>query len=454
ALAFAAIAGVLPGFRSVAQRMIDADSTAVCRAQDEFAVPPRDDIERFTVVRAGRIIPVVGKEIEGGEIVISDGKIQNIGRGIEVPLNAKVIDARDQVVMPGLIQASSRFGMPWYRRSGVHADLRVADEFVATPLQFEGLLNAGFTTVALIPAGVGIPGRAMVIRTAGDDMESRTLVETSYIYISASKADLRDALSKAQAEIDKVDKARKEFEEKQKQAAAKQNQSDTPPQTQPANGNGKGEKPPASQPASQPTSQPAFEPPKINPALQPLVDLLQKKEGVRALIVIDSASDYVQISEVLAEYEIAHDFRVRNGSQCDLHLVLDKLREAKPRMLFNARNHTIPYSVERNPLIRLVAQAGCEVSLLPRGDSASEAGVVLQRIAELVRNGWSRQEALKAVTIHPAKLLGVDKRVGSLEKEKDADLIFLDGDPFAAGTRVRRVMIAGETVHVAEGDEQ
>jgi len=75
---------------------------------------------------------------------------------------------------------------------------------------------------------------------------------------------------------------------------------------------------------------------------------------------------------------------------------------------------------------------------------------MLGRIALLVREGWTRAEALKAVTLHPARLLGLDSRLGSIEKDKDADLIFLDADPLDPLARVREVMIAGEIVRRVE----
>ena len=57
-----------------------------------------------------------------------------------------------------------------------------------------------------------------------------------------------------------------------------------------------------------------------------------------------------------------------------------------------------------------------------------------------VEEGVSPDEALKAVTINSARIMGIDKRVGSLEKGKDADLVILSGAPFAGGTRVEAVV--------------
>ncbi|MFX5578921.1 amidohydrolase family protein, partial [Acinetobacter baumannii] len=60
-----------------------------------------------------------------------------------------------------------------------------------------------------------------------------------------------------------------------------------------------------------------------------------------------------------------------------------------------------------------------------------------------VTYGMPYEEGLKAVTLNPAKLLGIDKRVGSIEKGKDADLVLYDGDPYEYLTNICKVMIDG-----------
>jgi imidazolonepropionase-like amidohydrolase len=65
---------------------------------------------------------------------------------------------------------------------------------------------------------------------------------------------------------------------------------------------------------------------------------------------------------------------------------------------------------------------------------------------EAVREGLPPQEALRAITINPARMLGVASRVGSIEVEKDADLVIHDGDPLEAMTRIRLILADGEIV--------
>jgi len=61
-----------------------------------------------------------------------------------------------------------------------------------------------------------------------------------------------------------------------------------------------------------------------------------------------------------------------------------------------------------------------------------------------VEQGVSPEAALKAITIHPAQIMGIHDRVGSLEKGKDADVVVLSGAPFEAGTKVEAVIVDGK----------
>ncbi len=72
--------------------------------------------------------------------------------------------------------------------------------------------------------------------------------------------------------------------------------------------------------------------------------------------------------------------------------------------------------------------------------------VVLFEAALAAANGLTFDQALATVTIDAAKILGVDKRVGSLEAGKDGDLALFDGDPFEYATHVTGVVIDGVVV--------
>ena len=77
-------------------------------------------------------------------------------------------------------------------------------------------------------------------------------------------------------------------------------------------------------------------------------------------------------------------------------------------------------------------------------------GQFLHRMAEMVKFGLPRETALKSFTIHSAEMLGMEKRIGSLEKGKDGDIVLLTGDPFAFPTRVAKVLVNGKVIHTEE----
>ncbi len=90
-----------------------------------------------------------------------------------------------------------------------------------------------------------------------------------------------------------------------------------------------------------------------------------------------------------------------------------------------------------------LASAGVPTALLTGGSGEDES--LLAMAAFAVRYGATREQALRAVTLTPAELLGVADRVGSIEKGKDADFTVLTGDPLDVTSRVERVVVNGRT---------
>jgi imidazolonepropionase-like amidohydrolase len=135
--------------------------------------------------------------------------------------------------------------------------------------------------------------------------------------------------------------------------------------------------------------------------------------------------------------------------------VADLLLERKIPVLFNsayAPGRRDPVDASRPGLeatgsldgAAALARAGVKFALIPPEDPALRD--VLFLAAAAVRNGMPEKDALAAVTLSPAEILGVADRVGSIARGRDADLVFLGADPFAPGASVRRVMINGEFV--------
>jgi imidazolonepropionase-like amidohydrolase len=71
-----------------------------------------------------------------------------------------------------------------------------------------------------------------------------------------------------------------------------------------------------------------------------------------------------------------------------------------------------------------------------------------------VRNGLTRAEALRAITLAPAEILGLGTRLGSIEKGKDGNLVVLTGDPLDSQSWVETVLIDGKVVYERSKDEK
>lgn len=422
------------------------------------AIGQSNDDEDFVVVRAGRIITVSGKEIENGEIVIVDGTIRLVGRDLEYPGNARIIDAGDQVVMPGLIHARSRMSLPNYNRNGVHTNYNVGDDFDLGSLDFEDVLRAGFTAVCLYPPGTGLPGMATVYRAAGPD-EARVISAEAFLRVTMTnpgrdKGVLRGAFKKAKSEIEKVEKARKEWEEKQKAAKAKSEQEKKEPQEkdgeekkdQPGNprgengddGDGDKEKDTEETKDAKPEE---FKPPSIDAAHQRLVDLIRKDADYPLLLEVSNASGFRHAIDAMKQYpDIGYKLFLASGFGSDYHYVIDALADSEIPLLTTAVLGRLPDTATQFNLPGELTASGIEVALVPG------SGNFRTVVADLVRAGFDRNSALRAISLQPATFLGVADRLGTIEKDKDADLVFLDGDPLDPLSEVQRVMILGEIV--------
>lgn len=433
----------------------------------------------YVAVKAGRVITVSGDEFSPGVIVIEDGKITAVGSGLEFPASAKVINAQRQTVMPGFVHPRTRYDLESVNRNGVHGDQTAESEVYIDRVGFDELREAGFTTACFVPAGKGIPGRASVYRTGGDE-DTRLVKGAGYLHVNATKKSvLRDALKKAKAEIEKVEKARKEWEEKQKKKKeeAKKKEKDQPEKedAEPDKDDEGGDKSARARAADdggdggddKPTpteddkgakakekAEDSFKPPPIDPKYQPLVDLIEKKDGARMMVQLRRASDLLHLDDVLDRYEdLSYTLYLATGRSTDYRHIVDKLGERKAQLAIRPWIHYLPQTTFRYNLIAKLTEAGCEVSVVPHYDTKIELNRLRERLAALVRAGLKKEDAYKMLTLHPAKLIGLDEKIGSIEKGRDADLVFFDGDPLDPHSTVRRVMILGDTVYDADEDE-
>lgn len=414
-------------------------ATALCSAPWSEASGANGEI---VVVRAGTVITVSGREIPRGDIVIIDGKIDLIGANLDFPKTATVIDARDRVVMPGMINAQTRFGMRGFSRNGNNSGEAAADEIELSLMDFEPLLSEGFVSAAFVPTGNNMPGTASVYRLAGPD-GPELLNPAAYVPISmtnpgADKNQLRTAIRQAEGEIEKAKKAKEEFDKKQAEEAKKEAEAEKKAESE-QGGNGE-ENADDAKPAD-------FQPPEIPANLQFFVDVLREEASIPAVFELGSGSDYIHLLDALGDeqekFGVHYNLATTSG---DFKEVVGRMGEEEAHVIVRPSISTLPFTTIRYSLPAELVASGCTVTTVPPFDSSGGFAIMRTRMADLIRTGWSREDALKSVTLNPAKLLGMDEENGSIEKGKRADLVFLDGDPLDPTASVKGVMIGGEMV--------
>jgi imidazolonepropionase-like amidohydrolase len=162
----------------------------------------------------------------------------------------------------------------------------------------------------------------------------------------------------------------------------------------------------------------------------------------KALITANRSQDIMNAIRLAGEF----NFKLVLDGAAEAYLLMDEIKKAKAEIILHptmARNEGDMLNMTREAATILI-KAGIPVSI----ESGYEAYVpktriVLYEAALAAAYGLSFEEALQTITIQPARLLGIDKRVGSIEVDKDADLVMYDGDPFEYTTHVKGVLIDG-----------
>jgi len=443
---------------------------------------------RPTAFTNARIHTVSGKTIERGTLVVRSGKIEAVGKDAVVPAGAKVIDATGKTIMPGLVSAWSRAGLraPTSRgntptrggrrgrpsrfrprssgRTSNSAATKVIDGIYIRQPIFGKLLEVGVTSLALNPQGGGFPGLGAVLNPAGKTREALTLNDEAFVQVgmqrnSGAKKLLKDTFAKAKKAVEEREKPPeppKKPEAKKPEAKKPEAKPAAKPGEKPAKPAGKDApkqdpKKPApkkeapKKPAAKPAAKPKPKKPK-DPNVEVLADLLQGKR--RAIVEINSAADLLHwrtaVSDDMKFPRMVAVTR-HDTTSGTLDKVVDHLKKWECSVLLPPLLSTQPRTSHLIHPAKKLHDAGIEVGFAV-GESPGQVRAIFFSLMELVRSGLPADVALKAITQVPAKALGIDKRTGTIEVGKHADLLVFDGDPLSPTGTLEQVWLRGSRV--------
>ncbi|MBI2901854.1 MAG: amidohydrolase family protein [Planctomycetes bacterium] len=389
--------------------------------------------DEFTAVTNVRVITMGKTDFDSATILIKNGKIAEIGKDVKVPDGATVVDGKGLTAMPGFVNPYASFSYSRMSGGGSTPQNLAYDEFNPALDVFETLPRTGFTTFAIIPGGGVIAGQGLAMKLNGLGKEGMVVSKSAFLRVvmradTGAKDTLRrefDAAKKAIEAEKKYEEEKKKYEEEKKKREEAEKKKE-PGKTE--------EKKDGAQPLQEPKP-----PQKPDARLQALISAL--KGELPIVVQADSPAAIAHFWLVMKEFEALQP-RIAYVCASEAWKAAEEFGERKACVLLAPRLEFLPFTRDRvNPAAEL-AKAGAKVGLLV----VSHEDFLFQ-VAELVKFGLPRDAALRAFTIHPAEMLGIDKTTGSLEAGKDADVVLLSGDPLAATTRVVRVLVQGRVVY-------
>jgi imidazolonepropionase-like amidohydrolase len=371
----------------------------------------------LVVVKAGRVYTGTGEVLERTMIVIENGRILELRPYGPVPPGATVVEADGETVVPGLIDAHTSLADGEKDDDvSVTLDVRASDGFDPYASS-RRLLEGGVTSVGLSPGSRRlVPGLGAVVKTGGRVPEGRMIRE---------RMGLRVLLGESP-------KNPPPLYDPPLPASAERPIAPVRPQS-PVSRMGQFALLRRSAQAMRDLQQPIFVQAHGEDDL--LKAVLFAEEAKLPLVLVD-AEEAPRLAEFLGKRRIP--------------VILNTGFVPGARDLSDASRPATEPAPLPEEAVRLI-RAGVPTALQAPRDA--EIRDLLFVAAAAVRHGFSEQEALAAVTRIPAEILGVADRVGSLRAGRDADLVFLDADPFAAAPVVNRVMIDGALVFRRKPEE-
>jgi Imidazolonepropionase and related amidohydrolases len=401
-----------------------------------FAATP--DAGQVIVIQNATILTVTKGTIERGSILIKDGKIAEVGASVKTPKDATVIDAEGKFVTPGIIDCHSHIAIDGSVNEGsisVSSIANVAEVLDSDDIDIYRDLAGGVTTANILHGSANsIGGQTVVIKLRWGQPASKLPFEGAMpgIKFALGENPKRSNFS-VPGQPKRYPATRMGVEETIRGAF-------TEARDYKSSWDAYNKKVAAGDKSAVP--------PRRDLRLDPLVEVLEGKRYVH--------SHCYREDEILMLLRVAKEFGFKVRT---LQHILEGYKVADELAAAGVGASTFSdwwaYKVEAYDAIpynaALMTKRGVVVSI--NSDDAAEATHLNQEAAKSMKfGGLSHDEALKLVTINPAIQLGIDKRVGSIEVGKDADLVIYNHDPLSAYAVVQKTLIDGRVLFDRDKD--
>lgn len=388
----------------------------------QLPAPPQD---RPVALVGGTIHPVSGPAIPGGTLVFENGVITAVGANVPVPEGATRVDVSGKHVYPGLIDGWSQMGLTEIGGIDVMTDLNelgVVNPNVRGSVAFHpesrhiGTTRSNGILVTLTsPSGGLIAGMASAMMLDGWTWETMTIRDRAGLVVSWPPTQNQNAYNQALGLLDETVTQARAYLAARDAARAEGRAFATDPRLE-----------------------------AMRPVVEREVPLLVLANTVRQMqdaitwagsrdleLVLIGGSDAGYIAEYLAEKQVP---------------VLLTSVLSRPGRAWEAMDHvhTLPARLH---------EAGVRFGIVG-GSSAPYANRLPYEAGVAMGNGLPEIEALRALTLYPARFLGIDDRVGSLEVGKDATLLITTGNPLEYATTIEQAFIEGRDIDLMDAHRQ
>ncbi len=377
-------------------------------------------------ITGGTVHPVSGAAIPNGTVVIRGGLIEAVGANASIPADATIVDATGAHVYPGLIDAQTSIGFTSPKRGDRTSE--PAPDFFAlrnakiSDSDAEARRTTGVTTIVTAPTFGIFNGQSVVLNLGGGAIESSVIKNPAALQIGFNP---RPTWTYPDSLMGVIAFLRQTFLDAQQHQAAREIYERTPA---------------------------GLRRPQDNPGLEALRPVLRRQ--VPVVFIADSDLMMRRAQSLAREFNLryilsgARQAYELAGELKDVPVLVsvkwpvapsDEIdREDQPLRVIRERQlaPTTPAALAKNGVtFALVSGAG-------------KSGDFLPGIRKAVENGLSVDDALRATTLAPARIFGVERQLGSLERGKIANVILSDKPLFEKEAKVTRVFVDGREVRL------